>query len=595
MDSNRIELDLFGEFSLTVKGESRSIPLASAKKLLVLLFLQNGKPASRARIAEKIWPGEPENATLPRLRTALTALRTALKPFDPIQGDKTSFVLQSDSIISDVEKAKSIYTQSHLLPSEHDEVEALVTFLSLANRPFCSDFADPWAAEIRTEYQAMAREAKLKIIRLTQVTGDWSLGQKWADDLVEQAHDDEEAWFSYFLLAIHFKKSDALLKKFRKAQESQAVNNLSTVSRSFVKQIDQLLSSVDSIGTLSNDQVTIVGRVIEKLIATSPEEALTFLGSVAFRDEIFLHPESAGELCLRVLDATDGYSEDRQKCITNLLVAANSMHHYDQVLFWATKLLENSSSIQRKRGSSSVIANLQFERGMYEQSFESLQLSLDYANELGDQDGITIAQGQIGLFYLRINDFQTGEPLVRQAIQKLEGSEVVQSQIACGILLKELGWVKYSHQKYDEAKENSNAALKVARVAGTQVLVAECLCQLGVIQLTQNDRKAGLESLARSAVIIYRNGEKNKQVEVIEKMAIAMSLLHRPAEARAIVELTEKYYKESGRTIYPLNQNLRKAVMESSANTKPLAEWLGHESWQTILSAVSRIFLTNSA
>lgn len=595
MARDRIELGLFGEFSVKVNGEVRSISLASTKKLLVLLSLQNGKSISRVKLGEKIWPGESEDATRPRLRTALAGLRTALKPYDPIGGDKSSLRLQPEFFESDLDHALSIYSRSHLHPSEQEEVAALESFLLLANQPFCSDFSDDWATESRAEYQKLTRDAKLRIIRLVQVFGEWSTGQKWADDLVQHAPEDEEVWFTYFLLAIQFNQSDQLLRKFRKAQEVQVAKNQATVSRSFIKQIDQLILSSQSTSSFSADQIAIVGRAMERLIEAEPAEALTFLGSVAFRDEIFLHPESAGDLCLRVLNATEGFSEERQKCITNLLVAANSMHNYDQVLHWGTELLANTTNVQRKRGTSSVLANLQFEVGHYEKAFQSLESSLLYARELGEPDGITIAQGQLGLFHARMKDFAIGDELLTEAIHKLEGAESIQSQIARGIMLRELAWSNYTQDKLELAVSNSNVALNVVRVAGTQLLIAECLSQLGVIQLAQQHVEPALESLARATVIAYRLANKHKQIAVLDTIAIALLHLGQPAEARAIIELSGRYHQENGQKVSPLHQFHRDNILSLSANIKPNAEWLIHANWQLIISGASRIFLANSA
>ena len=169
-----IRVRVLGRFQVSVQG--RVVPLQrwrsrQARRLLKVLVANRGRPVSRERLCELLWPDDDPNRTPHRLSVLLSTVRGVLDPekaWPPEQfvaSDPQGIWLDLDAVSVDVEDYLTDAEQAALLLDEGETEAALQVLTDLDHRhpgPALDDEAgEAWAESLREE----VRIARLRSLR----------------------------------------------------------------------------------------------------------------------------------------------------------------------------------------------------------------------------------------------------------------------------------------------------------------------------------------------------------------------------------------------------------------------------------------------
>lgn len=157
----RPRVNILGRFEVVnVRGGLESWTSRKASQVLRILIAHRGRPVSRERLMEYLWPGEPPSRLRNRLAVAISAARSSLDPFD--QFDREEFVantretvwIRAANLSIDAEEFLAAASAALvLIPRSEAELSAAIS--SCGGEAFPDDLYSDWAAPLRDDCRAM--------------------------------------------------------------------------------------------------------------------------------------------------------------------------------------------------------------------------------------------------------------------------------------------------------------------------------------------------------------------------------------------------------------------------------------------------------
>jgi DNA-binding SARP family transcriptional activator len=187
-----------------------------ALTLLKLLLAHQGRPVSRAQIAEVLWPDADERRVATRISDLVNHLRAV---FDPMRSHpKHHFVISGDKAVAiDVHHVDLDVTQLldatrdglHFI-GKHDWERALPR-LKRVEDLYGGDFLEedayePWTAECREQTRVSACEASRALARLAARRSDDESACRHLRRVLERDPHDEEAWLSLIATLVRMRR-----------------------------------------------------------------------------------------------------------------------------------------------------------------------------------------------------------------------------------------------------------------------------------------------------------------------------------------------------------------------------------------------------
>jgi ATP/maltotriose-dependent transcriptional regulator MalT/DNA-binding SARP family transcriptional activator len=174
-----------------------------ARDLLKVLVARRGRPTSRERLTETLWPGDDPVKLANRLSVALTTVRSVLDPerrFPAdhfLVADKSSVRLELRNLTVDVEHFLATVAAGFALQREERNDEALL-LLRAAEELFAGDFLEEdayeeWAMPLREEVQASYISVARALARVSASSGDHDAAVRHFLRILERDSYDEEA------------------------------------------------------------------------------------------------------------------------------------------------------------------------------------------------------------------------------------------------------------------------------------------------------------------------------------------------------------------------------------------------------------------
>ncbi len=127
-----------------------------ARDLLCILIAERGRPVSRERLMEHLWPGEPPNRLRNRLAVAISTVRRTLDPagaFDPshfVVATRETVRTRPDRLRVDAEEFLDAAARA-LASRSGDQATLTETAARYSGEAFADDPYEDWAATLRDE------------------------------------------------------------------------------------------------------------------------------------------------------------------------------------------------------------------------------------------------------------------------------------------------------------------------------------------------------------------------------------------------------------------------------------------------------------
>lgn len=553
---------LFGEVSLYVGADRVSLRLTSSQKLVALLAISQNRRLARSEAGRMLWPGEDEAIARGRLRTALTQLRSSLGEDSPVRGDKNTIWLQPENLSFDLWDASRAHRAIQSLPSELDEYARLAELEQILDAEFMPAFSDPWIVAERRRWIERRRDSILRIIQIEEEWENLPSAVRWSEKLLLEFPQDELAWLARFRVASLTGGVPELKSRFHQTRSVMRASGEASFSSEMIFAVQTTRTQQATSKRISEQESHMLRRTMNTLLDTAPDEALAFLGSMAFRDEVFKHPLEAGRLCQKAVDSTSDFDEPRLRCIANALIAANLLNDHVQITRMVPWLLEHDSNLARRRGAATVLANTLFALGEFEEAFQLSRTALQLAEELGNQDGIILARTQLGILHENMLEFEPGESILRACLKDLRKTKDRQSMVGICSALIALSWGSVVQRKLAESLKHLGRCLSLSRTVNYQGGMAVCLGLQGTVRVLMGEEEAGVEQIAEALAFTYRSLDEPLVPQILEATAMGLAKLNLSVEARDFLHATSSWRASIGYEASPLAARWRSQVLE---------------------------------
>lgn len=165
-----VRLRYFGPFAATRGGEPVTLPTRPCARLLAILGLDPGRPHAREALAQRVWPEADADRAAANLRTALSALRSALGP-GVLVADREVVFLEPTAIESDWADARRHLRRTDLETDADRREAALRHFLDLGDGAVLEGWEADWIRPLRVERGRAVSRAAVDLARLRLASG----------------------------------------------------------------------------------------------------------------------------------------------------------------------------------------------------------------------------------------------------------------------------------------------------------------------------------------------------------------------------------------------------------------------------------------
>lgn len=198
-----VEVRTLGAFDVLREGrpvEAGEWQSRKARDLLKILICARGRPMSRERVAELLWPGEPSAKTGNRLSVLLSTLRAVLDPDRrgdcPLVADRICIRLDLARVDVDAESFLAL-ADAGLAAHRAGTPEAR-DLLAAAEAKYAGDFCDEdlyadWAVQVRDEARAAYVSVTRALAQLAIRQGHTDLAVRQLLRLLRHDPYDEDA------------------------------------------------------------------------------------------------------------------------------------------------------------------------------------------------------------------------------------------------------------------------------------------------------------------------------------------------------------------------------------------------------------------
>jgi DNA-binding SARP family transcriptional activator len=258
-----IRINTLGGFRVVRDGSViRSAEWGSRKAttLLKLLLAHQGRPVSRAAIAEVIWPDADQRQMARRISELVSSLRTA---FDPtrrhredhyIISDARAVTLDIEHVELDVAELLASAREGLRAVDEHDWTQALAQLEraeSLCGGEFLEEDAyEPWTAECREQVRVAATNVSRALAQLAEQRSNNESACRHLRRVLERDPHDEEAWLLLIAALVRMRRHGEARRAY--ATYTTRMREIGVAPAPFDRYGESTAKSVHSPGTPRN-------------------------------------------------------------------------------------------------------------------------------------------------------------------------------------------------------------------------------------------------------------------------------------------------------------------------------------------------------
>lgn len=581
-------IGLFGSFGITRGGQVLRMPLASAQKLVAILCQQPDVDRSRSEIGLSLWPEADEGARLNRLRTALVQVRDTL-PMDAVQADKQTVRMRSSAVKVDLWEAKTIVRRANSSSRIVDEEILLRQLVAIIDRPYLQDFEDEWAEVERRNWQHRAIEARLRLCKFAEQREEWTNGIEIVESIHMGSPYEERAWAALLRLNARLGRHTEICSRFAKQQVRLKKDLGGRFSPGLVSLADSVRKGIQYPTQLLPPQGDMASRTLGRMISDFPNDALQFLSSESFRLEVFREPVLAADLLGRVIQATSGNSDQRMQVIVFALIANSVLHQHEHIRELAPQVLQNDSNLARRRAAATMLAFAYFHIRDWDKAYEHGRISLDLANELGEEVGILLSRAQLSAFDWHQGDFDSALATYEECLPRLASIVGHNSLTGQAVITVNIGFIHAYLGHYEEADRWFLRGTNIAAVGNHSAIQTLTLSVHGAVKVMLGDTRTGCEMIGRGLGHAIRQKDA-RSVEIgLDFCALAVAKLGRFTESQAILAKALLMRTESQHCRSVAENRLVDTVDLLTESAKPNDEWMRMKSRRQLLNAIQEL------
>ncbi len=582
-------VQLFPNFRLLRDGESVPVSLHSARQVIALLCLHPGREWSRSELGRLIWPDAPGGTHLTRLRTALVQAREVLEPHATLIGDKHRLTLEPGTLQCDLWEARRLVRRVRTAIDAATEENAIHSLLDLIRDGIMREEEADWIIPERQIWLEHANSGGLRLAALAQERGDDQAALQAIEAILAVSPYEERAWTA--LIRLHSRagrqievcdRFDAARLKLRKdfqGKFSAALLVLAASARKGVHSVEGLVQS---------DQ-EMTARTFARMLQDAPEEAAVFLGSNAFRLEVFRDPKRACDLLEKVIERTSGWTEARLACATYAVGGYGILQNHQRLRELGTQVLEHDQNHARRRSVASALAFANFQIRDWDAAYAYGQLAVEEAKAIGDPTGYELARAQMASFDWHQGKFDEALQTYESALAVLKGIDTHHSLAGQTSVILNMGFVHFFRYDFNQAEQLIRQSLYLAKMARHSGIQPFADPTLGAILVAQGQSHEGRMLLASGISMAHRQKDDRLLENVLELAALALAHEGEGAKAVAVVERVTEFRQRSRHLHSPAEKGLIGDIRRLSA-TEPDPDWLRLTTRREVASAVVAIF-----
>ncbi len=571
---------LFG----TPRTSGASMPLVSAQRLVALLCERPGAEWGRAELAQLLWPDASEEAIRSRLRTALVQARSVLGA-NAIAGDKQSLCLDPSGLEVDVWEAKALIRRANIADDPGKEEAALRQLLAVACRPYLAGQSGDWIEGAQRRWRQRTTDARFRLAEIAEAEERWGVAAELVEEILEDSPYDERAWLA--LLRLSSRRGTHVEVCARMDLASQKLRGMGArFSPGTLSLADSVRSGKLYPTSLPPLQGDMASRTLSRMLSDGPEDALLFLGSDAFRTEVYREPVVAADLLERTLATTLGHSESRLRCTLLALVAHSVLQNHGRARELATEVLEHDRNLARRRGAATMLAFAHFQVREWDLAYRYGEMAVDLAAQMKDQTGLHLARAQVTAFDWHQGRYEQALASYTAIQAELEPVAEQRARLGRAVIAMNAGYVHAILGDLDRARDSIEASIHLAALADHPSLLALALPALGALEVLLGGKETGAEMLARGLGIALRQKDERSLQIGLEWAAWALAALGDGASAQATMVLVGDMRAQSSHARSPFELRFAEIVSSAAGAAEPDPTWLLLRSRRRLASAM---------
>lgn len=581
--SDHLHLTLFGKFHL--EGAQADFSLSSAQKLLALLVLRPGRDWHRDEIAEHLWPDTDAAVSRARLRTTLAHLRRSLGPSAQWAGGRDRLSVEISGLTVDLWEARSLQRRLITVLDTSEEEKALRDLAEIIAEPLLPSFGD-WVDEDRLEWQGKYIQAQLRLGALAEERGDRAAAILAYDEAVKRSPTEERAWHGLLRLHAEEGRHVHITQRFAAVRHALKKSKLGSFTSDLVKFAESIRRSGYGPMPLAFSQSDMATRTLGRMLSDDPERAAHFLGSPAFRAEVFRDPAPAAELLEQVVRSTQGSSHDRMQCLVYAMMAHSMRPDYERVLELGNEVLTSDSDPARLRAAATMNASAHTSLGNWDQALTANQQAIEHAIQVGNVPGIEVAKAQRGLILMQLGQLDEAKTVILESLERLAEFDEHNAISGRAVVSLQLGTIYLLEGDLAAAE---SACLQSATLATTaDHVTVQMNVQLiqGIVTVLRNRFSEGAALICRGLADRYRLSTSQSTISALELVTLAFCHLGLRSEASAVLMHAERWRKELRVPLSELERRFREESRERIGPVDPQVDWMALSTLREVTSAV---------
>jgi DNA-binding SARP family transcriptional activator len=564
-----IQIRLFGTMTLTRNSGRAELPLVSAQKLIALLCLKPGAELPRVEIARMLWDDSDDDASRNRLRTALVQARSALEPLDSIGGDKNHLIFDPAGITTDLWDAQQFYKRALGSADEIEEDQSYRKLLEVIQRPFLNGVDDLWAESERRKWRERGISARIRLSTLAEKWEDWQSAATVTENILDDFPYDERAWSillrNYARQGRHieiFERFAATRKKLKKELGGKFSPGLLSIAESIRMGgpfPSQLLPS----------QSEIAGRTLDRMILEKPEEALEFLGSTTFINEIMTNPADTRQMVDRVIEKTSGFEPARLRCLMAGLNAAYLHYDHKRTRELGEILLEHDTDPMRRRSVSTMIAFAYFQVRDWDMAYSRANMALEISRAVGNEPSAQYVLAQIASFDWHMGKLDEALEAYFKVMEATKHLTDRQATVSKAVLNGNISFVYVMKGDYATAEDYMQKSADIAALVNNSAIHSLALPILGAIRMHLGKVESGKEMLAQGMGVSYRQKDDRSFEIALDSAALGMSAIGKHEMSQALLQKAGELRAASGHTRSIAEDIFANRIRASNTTARP--------------------------
>lgn len=548
-------------------------------------MLRPGREWHRDEIADVLWPQVDPATSRARLRTTLAHLRRILGEHASWGGGRDRLSVEIVGLTVDLWEAQSLHRRIVTALDSDEEERFLRQLADLIREPLLPSFGE-WVEADRLEWQGKYVQAQLRIGSLAEERGDRVAAMNAYDDVVKACPTEERAWHGLLRLHAEEGRHVHITQRFSAVRHALKKSKLGSFTPELVKFADSIRRSGYAAPPLAFSQSDMATRTLGRLLSEDPERAAIFLGSPAFRAEVFRDPAPAADLLEQVIRSTQGNGHDRMQCLVYAMMAHSMRPDYHRVLELGFEVLEHDDDAARLRAAATMNASAYTSLGDWERALSFNDRAIEYAIQVGNVPGIEVAKVQRALILMQIGNLEGAKTAILESLDRLAEYDEHNAISGRAVVSLQLGMIYLLEGDLPAAELRCKQSAALAAAADHATVQMNSNLIQGIVTVMQDRVAEGVTLICRGLADRFRLSTPQNNISAVELATFALAHLGLRSQATAVLAQTQRWRKEMSVPESELDRLLRTACLQRLGSALPDPEWKALSSQRELITAI---------